>query len=557
MVGKTIGNYIVRRKLGEGGMGSVYLAEHPTIGKRVALKVLHAEFASQPEIVSRFFNEAKAVNDIQHPNIVDIIDFGTIPSATPTDPAVVYFIMEYIEGASLTDLIRREAPLRPDRAMPIALQIADALAASHRKGIVHRDLKPDNVMLVFRGREHDFVKLLDFGIAKLTGNTASTHRTRTGMVIGTPQYMSPEQCEGRGNIDHRTDIYALGIVLYQMLTGKAPFVGEGFGEVLVQQMATPPLAPSVIAPQISEQVELVVLKALEKCADNRYQQMDDMTLALQDPARYIETHGGRAGFLASIVLRDPALAGSRPAMAMFTISPGQPAPTTLGGSAAQLTGTRPAKPRNRLLIGLALGVGCAAVGATMILVATRYDNSAAERDHQTAQAPQNSPPSIPLLQTTQSPPSIPSLPSMPSPQPTPSPQPPPSMPSPSLPAVNPSPPLTPPLPAPPTTISIRIESAPSGAQVFVGSEETARGTTPYVLELGRTAAPTEIRTARAGYKPMKKTIAPDSDSKITFTLERAPVSPHVIVKPASTATVPDDSDSDGVIDPFRKKKGVH
>src|SRR5262249_50248726 len=191
LIGRTIGNYIVRYKLGEGGMGSVYCAEHPSIGKRVALKVLHAEFAAQPEIVSRFFQEAKAVNNIQHPNIVDIVDFGTIPPAVSSDPPTVYFIMEYIDGARLTDVIRREAPLPPERATSIALQIADALSASHAKGIVHRDLKPDNVMLATRGRERDFVKLLDFGIAKLTGSTASTHRTRTGMVIGTPQYMSP------------------------------------------------------------------------------------------------------------------------------------------------------------------------------------------------------------------------------------------------------------------------------------------------------------------------------------------------------------------------------
>src|SRR5262245_53375987 len=207
-------------------MGSVYGAEQPAIGKRVALKVLHAEFAAQPEIVSRFFNEAKAVNDIQHPNIVDILDFGVIPSGQPSAAPLVYFIMEHSEGESLSALIQREAPLRPDRATAIAVQIEDALSASHHKGIVHRDLKPDNVMLVSRGRGHDVVKLLDFGIAKLTGTAASTHRTRTGMVMGTPQYMSPEQCEGRGDIDHRTDIYALGIVVYQMLTGRVPFVGD-------------------------------------------------------------------------------------------------------------------------------------------------------------------------------------------------------------------------------------------------------------------------------------------------------------------------------------------
>jgi serine/threonine-protein kinase len=331
-IGRAFGNYVVRRMLGQGGMGTVYFAEHPSIGKRIALKVLHAEFAWQPEIVNRFFNEAKAVNDIQHPNIVDIIDLGTLPPACPTDPPLVYFFMEYIEGTSLTDLLRREGSLPCARATAIALQIADALAASHRTGIIHRDLKSDNVMLVSR-REHDFVKLLDFGIAKMAGNPASSHRTRTGIVMGTPQYMSPEQCEGRSTIDHRTDIYALGTVLYQMLTGRVPFGGDSFGEVLVQQMAIPPLAPSLIAPQIPPHVEQVVLKALEKRAEHRYARMDDMILALRDPVQYVEARGGSAGFLVSPVLRDPALAGPRAAIAMFAT--GQSASTTLGGSAAQ------------------------------------------------------------------------------------------------------------------------------------------------------------------------------------------------------------------------------
>mgnify|MGYP001605623862 FL=1 len=213
LIGRQFGNYVVTQKLGEGGMGSVYLAEHPTIGKKVALKVLHAEFASNQDVATRFFNEAKAVNDIQHPNIVDVVDYGVIQDQA-TGQSLVYFIMEFLAGVSLAELIRREAPMAPDRALSICIQIADALSASHARGIVHRDLKPDNVILIQRGRERDFVKVLDFGIAKLTGDQAGSRRTRTGIVMGTLSYMSPEQCEGRGSIDHRTDIYALGILVY-------------------------------------------------------------------------------------------------------------------------------------------------------------------------------------------------------------------------------------------------------------------------------------------------------------------------------------------------------
>jgi len=230
LIGQTIGNYLVTQKLGEGGMGSVYLAEHPSIGKKVALKVLHSEFSTDQEVTARFFHEAKAVNDIGHPNIVDIVDFGILQAGGGREQ-LVYFIMEYLAGVTLSQLIRAEAPLPPERVLGIGLQVADALSASHKCGIVHRDLKPDNIILLQRGSERDFVKLLDFGIAKLTGGSAmGSHRTRTGIVMGTPAYMSPEQCEGRNDkVDWRTDVYALGIVLYEMLTGRVPFQGDGYG----------------------------------------------------------------------------------------------------------------------------------------------------------------------------------------------------------------------------------------------------------------------------------------------------------------------------------------
>ncbi|MBT8492636.1 MAG: serine/threonine protein kinase, partial [Deltaproteobacteria bacterium] len=226
LVGQSVGNYVVRSKLGEGGMGAVYLAEHPLIGKRVALKVLHPELTSKEEVKDRFFHEAKAVNDIQHPNIVDIVDFGEVKGQHPKD-TMVYFIMEFLDGRALTEVIRNDAPVPEMRVRHLAMQIGDCLAASHKAGIVHRDLKPDNIMLVAKRHDPDFVKVLDFGIAKLTGDGHQSRKTRTGIVMGTPAYMSPEQCEGKGLIDHRTDVYALGIVIYEMLTGRVPFQGEG------------------------------------------------------------------------------------------------------------------------------------------------------------------------------------------------------------------------------------------------------------------------------------------------------------------------------------------
>ena len=281
LIGTTIGNYRVSSKLGEGGMGAVYLAEHPLIGKKVALKVLHEEYSANQEVVTRFFTEAKAVNDIGHPNIVDIIDYGR--AQIGGGPAFVYFFMEFLAGKSLSEAIAAGA-MPVDRALKIAIQVADALSASHKKGIIHRDLKPDNVVLVERGQEKDFVKVLDFGIAKLTGGSTGSTRTRTGMVMGTPAYMSPEQCEGKGNMDHRTDVYALGVVLFEMITGRVPFTGQGYGEVLVQHLTVVPPRPTTIRAEIPPHIENVILKALEKKRENRYESMDDFITAMKDPS---------------------------------------------------------------------------------------------------------------------------------------------------------------------------------------------------------------------------------------------------------------------------------
>jgi eukaryotic-like serine/threonine-protein kinase len=370
LIGLTIGNYLVTQKLGEGGMGAVYLAEHPSIGKKVALKVLHSEFSTNQEVATRFFNEAKAVNDIGHPNIVDIVDFGIIQAGVNREQ-LVYFIMEYLGGLTLAQLIRAESPLAPERALGIALQVADALSASHKCGIVHRDLKPDNIILTQRGRERDFVKLLDFGIAKLTSDQPGSRRTRTGIVMGTPAYMSPEQCEGRGNIDHRTDIYALGIVLYEMLVGRVPFIGEGYGEILVQHLTQPPLPLSQYR-MMNPHLEAVVMKALEKRPDLRYPTMDEMMHAMADPVGYVESHGGIGGFGQRQLMPSSApLPAPRLTPGPMTtpppgslIGPATPVPTTLGASSGELRSSS-SKKGFLILAGL---VVAAAVAAIVVVV---------------------------------------------------------------------------------------------------------------------------------------------------------------------------------------------
>jgi serine/threonine-protein kinase len=360
LIGATIGNYEVSKKIGEGGMGSVYLAVHPLIGKKVALKVLHAEFAANQDVVTRFFNEAKAVNDIQHPNIVDIIDYGVIPSSNSND--MVYFIMEHLDGYPLEDVIAEQAPLSPERSLHICAQVADALAASHNSNIVHRDLKPDNIILINKRNNSDFVKLLDFGIAKLTGDQPGSSKTRTGIVMGTPAYMSPEQCEGRGNIDNRTDVYALGVVMYQMITGRVPFEGEGYGEILVQHLTQAPIPPSTLRGVIPPHVEAICMKALEKSPAARFQSMEEFIAALTDPVGFVEANGGLQNFHTSNAHTIPGRGAS------YTT----PAPGSLQGVAPAQTQypsgihTPASKSKAPIFIGLGAVAACAVAAAVFL-----------------------------------------------------------------------------------------------------------------------------------------------------------------------------------------------
>jgi len=271
-VGQTVGNYNITAKLGEGGMGTVFLAEHPVIGSKVALKAIHPYYARTPEIVSRFVNEARAVNQIGHDHIIDIHDFGTTPDGD------FYFIMEYLHGEMLSDKRGRQLAFAPARALNIVAQIADALSASHHEGVIHRDLKPDNIFLITRDGRPDFVKVLDFGLAKLTHGSGPVpaHTTDAGLVMGTPYYMSPEQCEGRGQVDHRSDIYSLGVILFELLTGQVPFAGEGYGEVMTRHISMPPPPARSIVPDLPITLEAILSRALAKDPAARFQTMAEL-----------------------------------------------------------------------------------------------------------------------------------------------------------------------------------------------------------------------------------------------------------------------------------------
>ncbi len=263
------GRYRVVELIGEGGMGKVYLAEHVEIGKRVALKVLHPSYSHMPDLVERFRREARAASKIGHPNIVDVTDSGT------TADGSAYFVMEYLEGVELGSVIEREGALEMARAIRIAAQICRALAGAHAAGIIHRDLKPENVYLTIRDGNADFVKVLDFGIAKTTEAEDLRERrlTSPGMAMGTPEYMSPEQAAGRP-ADERCDVYALGAILYEMLTGVPPYQGDNFMEILTKKATVDPVAPSHLRSTIPAMVSQLVMQAMGRNPEDRPRSME-------------------------------------------------------------------------------------------------------------------------------------------------------------------------------------------------------------------------------------------------------------------------------------------
>ncbi|MFO0667026.1 MAG: serine/threonine-protein kinase [Polyangiaceae bacterium] len=260
--GMTVGEYRIEVKLGEGGFGAVYRARHPLIGKTAAIKVLSHEFSARPDVASRFVAEARAVNQIQNKNIVDIFSFGTLPDGR------LYYIMELLQGEGFDAYLERHDALDVRTAMPIFRAVARALDAAHAKGIFHRDLKPENVFLKQEEDGTIVPKLLDFGIAKLSSDIEKAHKTRTGVAIGTPSFMSPEQSKGE-DIDGRTDVYAFGVLVYVTLTGVLPFTGNSTVEILMKQITEPAKAPSSVRPGLPPEIDAPILAMMAKDRNER------------------------------------------------------------------------------------------------------------------------------------------------------------------------------------------------------------------------------------------------------------------------------------------------
>ncbi|HET6150702.1 MAG TPA: serine/threonine-protein kinase, partial [Polyangia bacterium] len=274
---QTIGNFQLLRTLGEGGMGVVFEAEHVTMHRRAAIKVLRSELIKDEQAIRRFFNEARATNEVRHPGIVQIYDCGTREDGSP------WLIMELLEGETLSRRMARLGPMPTAEVITLGTQTASVLEAAHRAGIIHRDLKPDNLFIVNNQETPtgERIKVLDFGIAKLTssGGAKSMH-TQTGMLMGTPLYMSPEQCRGVGHVDARSDIYSFGLILYQMVSGDLPFVSEGMGELFDMQMNHPPPPLERKVPGIAPALADMIYRTLKKDPSERFQTMAELQRAL-------------------------------------------------------------------------------------------------------------------------------------------------------------------------------------------------------------------------------------------------------------------------------------
>ena len=458
MIGTIIGNYQVRELLGEGGMGKVYLALHPGIGRRAAVKVLHANLALDPQLVSRFFTEARATNAITHPSIVDIYDYGTLADGTP------YIVMEYLEGRTLKDELAERQPLIVV-ALDWACQVAEALAAAHAKQVVHRDLKPENLFVVEDPRVpgHKQLKILDFGIAKLQKDPLSSaehsHQTRTGVLMGTPLYMSPEQCLGVKEVDARSDIYSLGVIVYEMLTGSPPFVSQGVGAVINMHINQAPEPPTALNPNVTPELEAAVLKALEKSPDTRYASMYELLGDLQDALA--AANDGNA--------IDPRRSGRIGVSGSATRPISAPGTTLARGVTVDRppAGTTVRTAGRSWKVGLAVAAGVAlAIGGSFAL----------RGRGQPEPAPVVAP----------------------------------------LPAARPAP-----TPTAPTAIVVFLDSDPSGAMVRVGG--IVIGTTPALWRTHASEDAVELEFTLPGYQPALIKALPSQGLRLTARLEPVPI----------------------------------
>lgn len=519
--GTIVGEYRVEGKLGEGGFGVVFRGVHPVIGKTVAIKVLSRQCSSNPQMVSRFIAEARAVNQIRHRNIIDIFSFGQLPDGRQ------YYVMELLDGMPFDKYLARHKRLSFRQALPIFRGVARALDAAHGKDILHRDLKPENVYLVFDEDGGVLAKLLDFGLVKLLSQSGGSHKTKTGTPMGTPYYMSPEQCHGH-EVDRRTDVYSFGVMVYEVLTGQLPFNGDTAMDILLKHITATPAPPSAVCAEISPALDAPILKMLAKDPKDR-------PAALGEALELLVQAANKSGVVApdsgSLLPPPGPISDSYQAAATLpavtaTIAAGEvrvitnPVPTstphqsvpqadavsargnTFLGAESDVTTPKPS--RSRALAGVAIGALALAVCGAIVFT-MKHDK-----------AP---PPSGAVLV---SPPMASLLPS--------------SSPS-AAPVTSASPP-----PAP-SEVSVTIEKAPAGAIVSVDGKEI--GTAPGPVKV-RAGSETTLSISAKSFKTRELKIAPTADTKVEAPLEKAIAKPSTgpAAKPSQPQIHPDLLDPD-------------
>ncbi|MEM9188330.1 MAG: protein kinase [Myxococcota bacterium] len=504
LVGRVVQErYKIVRKIGEGGMGSVYEGEHLLIKRRVAIKCLHAQFATNAEIVARFQNEAMAANSIQHKNIIEVTDMGRFEDGT------VYMVLEFLDGKELADILKSEGPQPLGRVVKIMMQVCDALDAAHSKGIVHRDLKPENIFIIHRSGTEDFVKVLDFGIAKILEG-ANKGMTRTGTTLGTPYYMAPEQAQARRDLDGRADIYSMGVILFHALTGQHPFEDESYPMLVVKICTEPPPPLQNYRPDIAPEFAAIVANMLAKEPSQRYR---DCMAVKQALAPFANEYGAP-------VVRDSALptakiaptmhtSGLRPAEPNTATAQATPVPAPAGPSGdtrmgnagaatppqmpyaapasvgqADISVSLPPTSKTPLIIGIVAGLfGVAGLAGGGAYLATQ-----GEDDPPVASLPAPTPPAAP----------------------TPDPTPPPERAAPE------------PSPAPAAQESgdmmrVQITVTPTAAEVFLNGEPIAN---PFDADLRAGDQIYELEARADGYRTVLRSFVLRVPQRVNITLER-------------------------------------
>jgi len=383
------GRYQLEAEIGRGGFGVVFCARDTRLDKRVAVKVLAASVAEAPVALARFKQEATSAARVGHKGIVDVTDVGEDEDGTH------FIVMELIEGVDLGYLLRSEGSLPLSRSLSIGARVAQALAAAHSKGIIHRDLKPGNILLTALGPVTDFVKILDFGVSKITQlGERSDNLTLDGQVVGTPRYMAPEQGLGDGVIDARVDVYALGTILYEMVTGHLPYSGSTHYEIIHNKLSVDPLPPSVVNPDIESPLEFeaLVLKALARDPDERYASMSEFELAIRDLLEVVDP-AAASGVRPATPTPQPRLGGggtssSASVSTRLVRHPTRPTRTTTPPSAVlrARAAKQAARTRRRIRLALLAGLGLVAAVVGGLVLAGKLGSAADSGDERTQPA---------------------------------------------------------------------------------------------------------------------------------------------------------------------------